>query len=567
MSRPAQHQPPSRQRGVALVFAVVAMVATLISTALAIDIGRLYFERRDLQRVANLAALDAARITNGCLGEIDDRGVAAYNEALASVRRNSDGESDLTGGGRVQVGRRVIGDDQIQRFVPASDENDFAVEVRLQRDAPARLIPLFSQGGESLKLRAVAAAVSVPVASVSVGSSLADANAPVLNDLLGAQLGGNPNLSLLGYGGLFNATADFGALAAELGLGSSEELLTASIPTNEFLNGVADALTGTSDAAVRATLQVLAGTADASRNVVPGEVVGVPREFEAAASNGVLNVGAVVTALAQAANGDNLVTVPIATSIPGVTGPTNVIASIIQPATPVIGPAGNNAAGDPITEAENSQINLQATVPLLPILGRPAGLKLWVQAAQARAAVSEIECPRRGVPEAAVRVQARTNVVRLGLGEFDDINDPNPTPRPATLVALNILGTPVEIKIAAATDLGSPQSRELFYEGPFESPQTQRIGAMPGGALSAAMTRLASSMQITVEPAGALLNPLLRGTLQTVLNNLNGVLGPVLAQLDDQVLAPVLEPLGVTVGGADVIVSGVSTEQPVLFLR
>lgn len=567
MNRRAQPSSPSRQRGVALVFAVVAMVATLISTALAIDIGRLYFERRDLQRVANLAALDAARVTNGCLGEVEDRSIAAYNEVLSSVRRNSSGESDLTSGGRVQVGRRVTGDDQIQRFVPASGDNDFAVEVQLQRDAPARLLPLFSKSTEILKLRVVAAAVSVPVASVSVGSSLADANAPVLNDLLDAQFGGNPNLSLLGYGGLFSATADFGALAAELGVGSSEELLTARVPTSDFLNGIANALTDVSDAAVRATLQVLAGTAEAGNEVVPGEVIGVPPEFEDAASNGVFNVGAAVTALAQAANGNNLIEVPVNTSIPGVTGPTSVIASLIQPATPVIGPAGNNGAGEPITEAENAQINLQADVPLAPILGRPAGLKLWVQAAQARASLSDIECPRRGVPQAAVRVRASTNAVRIGLGEFDNINDPNATPRPATLVALNILGTPVTIQVSAATEVGSPESRELLYEGPFDGPQTQRIGALPGGALSAAMTRLASNLQITVEPAGALLNPLLAGVLQPILNTLGTQLGPVLAQLDDQVLAPVLAPLGVTVGGADVIVSGVSTKQPVLFLR
>ena len=212
-------------------------------------------------------------------------------------------------------------------------------------------------------------------------------------------------------------------------------------------------------------------------------------------------------------------------------------------------------------------VNAFIDLPLLPILGQPARLKLYVQAAQATAELTEIECPHRGKPQPTVRVAARTNLVRLGIGEFDDINDPDAVPQPATLVSLNLLGQPIQIKIAAATDLGSPEAEELVYEGPFDGPQVQRIGVLPGGALSAAVGRLTSSLVITVEPAGVLLNPLLALTLNPLLSTLGATLAPVLARVDDRVLVPLLEPLGVTLGGADVIVDDVVTDQPYLFLR
>ena len=74
----AQHQRWAHQRGVAAIFAAVAVLAGITAFGLIYDIGLIYSAQRDLQRVANVAALDAAMATGGCAtGAISDHlGVA-----------------------------------------------------------------------------------------------------------------------------------------------------------------------------------------------------------------------------------------------------------------------------------------------------------------------------------------------------------------------------------------------------------------------------------------------------------------------------------------------------------
>jgi len=547
-----------RQRGVALVFAAISMVASLAALALAIDIGRLYFERRDLQRVTSLAALDAARIASGCVGPIENPDAAAYNEARASLVRNSGGDSDLTGGGAVTLGRAQTGADGVQNFIPSAPVPS-AVQVRLQRELPARLIP--SGANAALKLQAVAAAQALPLATLSVGSGLAELSPGLLNQLLERQLGGPLDLSLLSYRGLFNATARIGDISAEANLGTPTEFLSTNVSAADFFGTLANSLSAGADSATRSTLETIAATADASRQVAPGGVLGVPPGLEDAASAAVINVGAVAEAAAQSANGENLIVLPADINIPGVTGPGSVSARLIQTANPVVGSANDGEV------ASNAQALIQVDLPLLPILGTPARLKLWLQAAQATAQVVEIECARSGQPHPVVHVRARASAARLGIGEFDNINGANPQPRAAPLMSLNVLGIPISVTVSAMTDVGQAEDAELIFRGPFESPQMQRIGSTTGEALAQATGSLARSLRIDVTPVGVMSNPLIRPVLQPLLNTLSATLTPILNQLDDQLLAPALAPLGLTLGGAEITVTSVTGDQPVLFKR
>ena len=78
-----------QQTGAVAVLAALAVGAGLIALALAIDVGRLYSAHRDLQRVASLAALDAARVSGGCMGQPENPAAAAYNETIGSIERNN----------------------------------------------------------------------------------------------------------------------------------------------------------------------------------------------------------------------------------------------------------------------------------------------------------------------------------------------------------------------------------------------------------------------------------------------------------------------------------------------
>ena len=65
MDGPGHRVPLRRQRGAAMVFAAIWMVAALVCVGLAIDLGNLYFTQRALQRTANMAAMDAAWVASG----------------------------------------------------------------------------------------------------------------------------------------------------------------------------------------------------------------------------------------------------------------------------------------------------------------------------------------------------------------------------------------------------------------------------------------------------------------------------------------------------------------------
>src|SRR3546814_9305092 len=57
-----------KQQGAAAVFVAIALIPLLIATMLAIEVGRVYYAHRSLQKAANLAALDTARLMSGCTG-------------------------------------------------------------------------------------------------------------------------------------------------------------------------------------------------------------------------------------------------------------------------------------------------------------------------------------------------------------------------------------------------------------------------------------------------------------------------------------------------------------------
>ena len=60
MSPRMQFRGPARQRGAIGLMAAVTLALALAFTLLVIDSGRLYLEKRNLQRIADMAALEAA---------------------------------------------------------------------------------------------------------------------------------------------------------------------------------------------------------------------------------------------------------------------------------------------------------------------------------------------------------------------------------------------------------------------------------------------------------------------------------------------------------------------------
>ncbi len=540
------------------------MVASVAALGMSLDLGRLYFLHRDLQLVADMAALDAARSAGGCLGQVDDPHGAAAGEAAASVQRNGTSLAYLTAGA-VEIGRQeTVGG--VRGFVSDDSPGADAVRVTLRRPLPNKLIPLFSsnQGGV---MTTSAAATLRPIVSLDVASSLAEVNPDVINAALGGMLGNNSlALSTLSYGGLFNASVSLGDLAAAANAGGVDDFLDTQTTAPGLLDVIATAVGLDGNAAVRATLDAISGGSDTSRTVVPRQVLGVPAG--ATADDALVNVGALVSALAQAANGDNALELAVPVDLPGIAR-SKITLRLLELARPAIGPATTDAEGQPQTFANTAQGLLQAEITFGQegVPRSPISVSLYLQLADASAAVTDLHCAQRGRPQAVVAVQAHSGVGGIGIGSFDIRAETPPTfPLPATpIVDLSQIGVPVRLVASAHGEIHGGEEASLQFEGPFPSPP-QTIGTDPASAIAAAVSEASESISFDIDPV-IQLSPEQDLAKALAENTVRPLLDMALRRLNEQLLAPLADVLGASAGTARIQVRSVVAQQPVLFAR
>ena len=223
-----------RERGAILILGAVGMVLAMISAALSVDLGRLAQERRNNQKVADLAALDAVRALH--LGD-------PLEAARRSAERNGFPWSAPSYGLSTQPGTT----DGDGNFVPGP----LATATALQVEVTSPFRNQFAPGERVVKARAVSA-LAGPMGSVAVGSTLAGASATVgatevkvLNRLLSRIISpGTVNVDAVGWKGIADAAVSFERLRAALGLtaGSVDGALDASLTYRQLLDATVDAL-------------------------------------------------------------------------------------------------------------------------------------------------------------------------------------------------------------------------------------------------------------------------------------------------------------------------------------
>ena len=558
---------PSKQRGAAAVFVAISLLAGLLGVALAIDLGRLFFAQRDLQRMANMAALDAARVGSGCLGSFANLDTAAQDEAQASVARNGGVGVTTT----AVLGRQMTDADRIRRFDTSTQLNRRAVEVTLRAPGPGRVLP----AGNAAQLTARAAALSAPSARIFVGSRLASVSPPVLNSVLSEALGGPVSLDALTYQALLGAEIPIAGLLAQLP-GSPAIPPTDGETTTGLLRALVQALEANGDPAAAAGAQALYDAADGSRRVVPSDLLGQGEPVADAFING----GDLITGLVTASLEDAVFNLDLP-PLPPPLGDITEDGSLGDAGTTGdLFPGGTGTSSDNFVH--NTQVLLQGRLGLtLPILGNVAQLGYFLDAGQSTAEVNSIECGRRGLGQDLVNVSARSSIARLGIGLFDDINAPNPTPQPVTVVdtdsALTLLGIPVPIRVvmraSAFVNIGRAENEQL---PPLAQGDVYRLGTPSAQAMASALAEVPGALQleteITVNGAvpplvAGLVNPAIAGLRNTLEDAVRDAIADQLAPLLGDRLATATGALGATIGGADVVVQQIDAAQPELFTR
>lgn len=342
---------PGQQRGAIGLVAAITLGMALLFMLLVIDSGRLYLEQRKLQRVADMAALEA--VTRG--------GSCATGTASTYVN-NSASHNNFTPGGANTItptcGTLVTGADNLRTFKADANQSS-AIRViatkTVQTSVAGGLWNLLSEQKIKLDTPLTASAVGTiagaPLAMLTIRSSLLDinsANSPLLNALVGGLLGGTVNLSTGSWQGLaathINLLSYLDQLAIDVGAtaGDYNALLNSDLRLTQLLDAAIHVLEKNGPGATVALNGVKAIRAIASNTQLLklGDLFNIQNGTPRAGLNADLTAFELLQGIVQLANGNSAATATLNTTIPLI-GNATVYLKVIEP--PQLSIAGNPA--------------------------------------------------------------------------------------------------------------------------------------------------------------------------------------------------------------------------------
>ena len=389
MSPRLQFHGPARQRGAIGLVAALTLGLAMMFMLLVLDSGRLYLEQRKLQRVADVAALEAVTRDGDCLANL-----TAARYATESATRNgltvADGITLTTTCGVLQTGA-----DKLRSFTPDASKKA-AIRVIATRVVPTSIAAgvgaLFSPGPVSLNTRLTATAVGAPavlppLAMLTIGSTalvVDSSKSAALNLLLGKMLGGSLNLSAVGWQGLVDTNINLLSYLNQLALdvnvsaGNYTELLNKKIKLTQLLDTAITVLqAGGTTASVAVSgltdLKVVAG----STELALGQLLQLQTGTPSSALNTNLQVFQLVEAFVQLANSQNGIVVDLPLNIPALVNG-SVRVKVIEP--PQLSAVGNpalakaNPMGPDRIFVRTAQVRTVLSLNLPPLLTGVVGL-------------------------------------------------------------------------------------------------------------------------------------------------------------------------------------------------
>ncbi|PZW73851.1 putative Flp pilus-assembly TadE/G-like protein [Pseudomonas sp. 2848] len=364
-----------RQRGAIGLMAALTMGLALVFMLLTVDSGRLYLEQRKLQRIADMAALEAAGHDGACTGS----GPQASTLARTAATRN--GHSPLNPL-IASCGYLRTGNDNLRTFTADNQRNE-AIKVEVSNVVVTSFaggIYALVQGGAiarttTLRASAVAASPGPPQAMLSIRSTLLQVSSmqsAILNALLKA-IGASTQLTVLGWQGIadtqLNLLDYLDALSTDLhlNLGDYQQLLNLQTTADKLLD-VAVKVLQQSGAAVEVTGNLLKLAADLKGPITLGQLLNLQTGTVQAGLDANVQVLQLVQAMIQLAANRQAVNAEIPITALGLING-RVYLKVIQPPQ-------NSAVGDPRSdELRVHTAQIRALVSLdLPLLTGIAGL-------------------------------------------------------------------------------------------------------------------------------------------------------------------------------------------------
>ncbi len=355
-------RPPRRAQHGATAVGMLLMLLFMISMLGIVEVGYLYWAKRDTQKVADLAALAGAQLMSACVSGNGDNTAARGNAVTENGFSGASRTLQITCGTWDPVANSGIAD---HFSATASGGTPNAVKVVAQRP----VLPIFGLAGTlpNVSAEAVAASES-PIAVFSVGSTLATvSNQSTLGGLLTAIGISIPQASLVGYNGLATATVTPAGLLNQLGIqvpanitvGQLNTLLASSVNAHALI----DVLNATVIAAGQQQLvnanATLVNAITTAVGTAPGTVtlgstgatptglfaqITAPDSAAQSALNAQVNALQLLSTAIGVATGQHAVSVPsLALNVPPNVVTTQAKVSVIEPPAIGIGGVGTTA--------------------------------------------------------------------------------------------------------------------------------------------------------------------------------------------------------------------------------
>lgn len=569
-----------RQRGVISLMGALTLLIAVLFMAISVDTGRLYLERRSLQRIADASAMETALQHGYCgTGQL----ASAKETAQLSAARNGYA-GDLTGEtDAVLLGYVQLAEGGSRRQFVTNVDRPEAVFVNARKTVPASLVA-GGMFGEQIELFAQAVATRAPAISMSGGSWAARLDAqssPLLNLLLNQLLNSQLGLDLASYRGLAKSNLTllqlahgFALLGVELAVGTVDELLAASVSVADLLEAVVVVLDRDNTLDMDVNLlrtQLLNGNLP-QLNMALGDILDVQApigERDAALRTGI-NVLDLIMATAMAANKRHALELDLAIplNIPGLASlNSGVKLFIVEPPKLAIGPPGRDANGEWRTQMQTAQVRLQTglglgigtAVPGAELINVDLGLALSV--ADGRAWFESMQCGTVDAPGSVVMIGAQPGIASVQLGTFSDIESGNGGVTPPAVI--NIAGL-VEVRLGFTLPLNDGQEQRIRFvvDDREDLPQTESVSSNLGGSLGNGLRSLGNSLvlEVSVFPGSGGLLGLIGNLLGEVVGLIVGIVVPLLSDVlatvlnvvGEQLLDPLLGLLGLKLGGMDI---------------
>lgn len=507
------------ERGSILPLTVFLVVVVLAFTAFAVDLGIKRVARSDMQAMADVVALDLARQMEGrtrAAIEADPTWLQARNR---SVARN-----------KTSVGSTPVATPELGKVNAATGAfsvvgpTEVPTAVRVTAGTSVKFTFVTGSGKTA---RSAIATVDAQACFVIGGyaAALNSAQSPLLRALNVAGV----DLTVIGSGGIAtidSATVPLLGLATALGVGTPAELTNLNVSLLTFVKAAATAIGSSNTAAVTA-LNALALELSGLPPMKVGDILGLESGDNSALGLGVNALDLITAALFVAGKGHAVAIPGVTINLPGL-ATLGIVSTIIEPPKIACGRPGK-------ATAHSAQIRLALDGDVLKVLTGLANAKLHVGVtiADAVGKLSSIRCNVAGSgPRLVVDTSSGVAGVNVGL----------------TAKLLGLVGLDIQVGPSSVAPRG-PQPVTLQFALP---PSTALPKAQMTGSLSSlGLSSLTPKVTLTPDLLG-LVSALLTGVLDLVLK-------PILAALDGTLaalLAPVLDLVGIRLGGAEVSAAG-----------